>query len=211
MLAFLVFFLVLLVIGVELQGDPGAGGGVLLFKKGKAPQSIEDAALSKTTKTDEEQIDAGAQADEVEREQDQAAQTLEASQDVFTFKYICYTVQIKSKSRLLLDYVSGLVKPGALTALMGSAGAGKTTLLNVLAQRAGAGIVEGEMLVNGRPLPTSFQRQTAYAQQQDIHMATQTVREALQFSALLRQPASVSRADKLAYVEDVRMSRCKPH
>ena len=34
-------------------------------------------------------------------------------------------------------------------------------------------------------------------------MASSTVREALSFSALLRQPASVSREEKLAYVEEV--------
>ena len=34
-------------------------------------------------------------------------------------------------------------------------------------------------------------------------MSTATVREALIFSALLRQPAAVPREDKLAYVEEV--------
>ncbi|CAE6479478.1 unnamed protein product [Rhizoctonia solani] len=37
----------------------------------------------------------------------------------------------------------------------------------------------------------------------DIHMASTTVREALMFSAELRQPTSVSRDEKRAYVEDV--------
>lgn len=59
------------------------------------------------------------------------------------------------------------------------------------------------MLVNGKPLPISFQRSTGYCQQQDIHLETSTVREALIFSALLRQPASVSKEDKLVYVEEV--------
>lgn len=65
------------------------------------------------------------------------------------------------------------------------------------------GIVTGDMLVNGKPLPISFQRQTGYVQQQDTHSATSTVREALVFSALLRQPASVPREEKIAYVEEV--------
>lgn len=80
---------------------------------------------------------------------------------------------------------------------------GKTTLLNVLAQRVNTGVVTGDMLVNGRVLPKSFQRQTGYVQQQDVHLATTTVREALEFSALLRQPASVPKAEKLAYVDSV--------
>jgi ABC-type multidrug transport system ATPase subunit len=49
----------------------------------------------------------------------------------------------------------------------------------------------------------SFQRKTGYVQQQDLHLQTSTVREALNFSALLRQPAATPRKDKLAYVDEV--------
>ena len=65
------------------------------------------------------------------------------------------------------------------------------------------GVVTGEMLVDGRQRDRSFQRKTGYVQQQDLHLSTTTVREALRFSALLRQPASVSRQEKLDYVEEV--------
>lgn len=65
------------------------------------------------------------------------------------------------------------------------------------------GVVSGDMLVNGIPRDQSFQRKTGYVQQQDIHLETSTVREALQFSAMLRQPASISRQEKYAYVEEV--------
>lgn len=37
----------------------------------------------------------------------------------------------------------------------------------------------------------------------DVHEASATVREALEFSALLRQPASVPREEKLAYVDHI--------
>jgi ABC-type multidrug transport system permease subunit/ABC-type multidrug transport system ATPase subunit len=49
----------------------------------------------------------------------------------------------------------------------------------------------------------SFQRKTGYVQQQDLHLQTSTVREALSFSALLRQPAHVPKQEKLDYVEQV--------
>lgn len=40
-------------------------------------------------------------------------------------------------------------------------------------------------------------------QQQDLHLETTTVREALRFSAYLRQPKSISKEEKDAFVEDV--------
>ncbi|KAG9892937.1 putative ABC multidrug transporter, partial [Aureobasidium melanogenum] len=93
--------------------------------------------------------------------------------------------------------------PGTLTALMGVSGAGKTTLLDVLATRVTMGVISGDMFVDGRQRDDSFQRKTGYVQQQDLHLQTSTVREALNFSALLRQPAHISRQDKLAYVDEV--------
>lgn len=39
--------------------------------------------------------------------------------------------------------------------------------------------------------------------QQDLHLATSTVREALEFSALLRQPIEYSHDERLAYVDHV--------
>ena len=86
---------------------------------------------------------------------------------------------------------------------MGASGAGKTTLLDVLASRVTMGVVTGQMLVNGRQRDSGFQRKTGYVQQQDLHLSTSTVREALNFSALLRQPKTTPRKDKLEYVNEV--------
>ena len=65
------------------------------------------------------------------------------------------------------------------------------------------GVISGDMLVDGQPRDASFQRKTGYAQQQDLHLSTSTVREALNFSALLRQPANIHTREKLAYVDEV--------
>ena len=86
---------------------------------------------------------------------------------------------------------------------MGASGAGKTTLLDVLASRVTMGVVTGQMLVNGRQRDSGFQRKTGYVQQQDLHLSTSTVREALNFSALLRQPKTTRRKEKLEYVNEV--------
>ena len=86
---------------------------------------------------------------------------------------------------------------------MGSSGAGKTTLMDVLAARKDEGTITGEVLLNGHPLPVSFQRTTGYCEQLDVHLPTATVREALEFSALLRQPKRYSREQKLDYVDKI--------
>lgn len=58
-------------------------------------------------------------------------------------------------------------------------------------------------MVNGNPTDKSFSHKVGYAQQQDLHLETATVREALEFSAILRQSAEIPRAEKLAYVDEV--------
>lgn len=100
------------------------------------------------------------------------------SRSVFHWSNVCYDIKINGRPRRILDHVDGWVKPGTLTALMGVSGAGKTTLLDCLAdRRAGVGIITGEMLVDGKMRDDSFQRKTGYAQQQDLHLETSTVRE----------------------------------
>ncbi|CEQ38617.1 SPOSA6832_00050, partial [Sporobolomyces salmonicolor] len=118
--------------------------------------------------------------------------------DVAHTKPFTYTVPVPGGERQLLDHVFGYVsqslftvKPGQLTALMGSSGAGKTTLLDVLANRKTIGVIGGDRLLAGR------------VEQMDTHEATATIREAFRFSAYLRQPAHVSKAEKDAYVEQV--------
>jgi ABC-type multidrug transport system ATPase subunit/ABC-type multidrug transport system permease subunit len=122
---------------------------------------------------------------------------------IFTWKNLTYTVKTSSGDRVLLDNVQGWVKPGMLGALMGSSGAGKTTLLDVLAQRKTEGTIRGSIMVDGRPLPVSFQRSAGYCEQLDIHEPLTTVREALEFSALLRQSRHTPRAQKLSYVDTI--------
>ena len=122
---------------------------------------------------------------------------------VFTWKHLSYTVKTPHGDRQLLDNVQGWVKPGMLGALMGSSGAGKTTLLDVLAQRKTEGTIRGSILVDGRELPVSFQRSAGYCEQLDVHEPFATVREALEFSALLRQPRHVPRKEKLQYVDTI--------
>ncbi|KAE8388163.1 ABC-2 type transporter-domain-containing protein [Aspergillus alliaceus] len=125
------------------------------------------------------------------------------NKSIFTWKNLTYSVPTADGDRILLDNVQGYVKPGMLGALMGSSGAGKTTLLDVLAQRKTAGTIHGSVLVDGRPLPISFQRSAGYVEQLDIHEPYATVREALEFSALLRQSRDTPTEEKLRYVDTI--------
>jgi ATP-binding cassette, subfamily G (WHITE), member 2, SNQ2 len=65
------------------------------------------------------------------------------------------------------------------------------------------GVITGDFLVDGRPLPASFQRSSGFAEQQDIHEPHATVREALRFSARLRQPKEVPLKEKYEYCETI--------
>ncbi|KAJ5902715.1 hypothetical protein N7495_003243 [Penicillium taxi] len=125
----------------------------------------------------------------------------ENDEETGNLKDLTYTMKTPTGDRVLLDKVYGWVEPGSLTALMGSSGAGKTTLLDILAQRKTEGTINGSIMVDGRPLPISFQRSSGYCEQLNVHEPFATVREALEFSALLRQPKELSREEKLAYVD----------
>ncbi|GAA5969290.1 hypothetical protein JCM8115_006751 [Rhodotorula mucilaginosa] len=172
--------------------DHGAGAPAI---NGFAKENKERKALNEKLQANKERYRKG----EVEQDLSDLIQTRKP----FTWQDLTYTVPVPGGQRQLLDHVFGYVRPGELTALMGSSGAGKTTLLDVLANRKNVGVIGGDRLIAGRPPGPEFQRGTAYAEQLDTHESTATVREAFRFSAYLRQPAHVSKAEKDAYVEEV--------
>ncbi|CAK0748752.1 hypothetical protein CVIRNUC_001857 [Coccomyxa viridis] len=87
----------------------------------------------------------------------------------------------------ILDSVSGVLRPGRLTLLLGPPGAGKTTLLRTLAgkyQKDTSLKVSGDITYNGEPFANFYpQRTAAYVDQVDLHTAELTVRETLDFGA----------------------------
>ena len=202
-LGFTIFFLITYFVACDMNQGAMQGGERALFPRSKL------AKIRKAKRKAKRDLEAGGE--------DAAVAALTASQsianadiekissgtDIFHWRGVCYDVQVAKETRRILNNVDGWIKPGTLTALMGASGAGKTTLLDVLASRVTMGKIYGHMFVNGHHRDTSFQRSTGYAQQQDLHMTTTTVREALRFAAYLRQPASVSKEEKDAYVESV--------
>lgn len=196
--AFWIFFLFTYLLASEFNSRGGSSADVLVYQRGAKLPAMQDVDGA----NDEEKV-ATRGPSTTEPRDEKSMTAIPAQKDVFSWENVTLDIKIKGEPRRLLDNVSGWVKPGTLTALMGTSGAGKTTLLDALSQRISVGILTGDMLVNGRALDASFQRKTGYVQQQDLHLETTTVREALQFSALLRQPDSVSRREKLDYAEKV--------
>lgn len=75
--------------------------------------------------------------------------------------------------------------------------------MDALSRRISIGVLTGGMFVNGRPLDISLHRKIGYVQQQDLHLEATTVRETLQFAAMLRQPKSVPNSEKFQYVGQI--------
>ncbi|ETI46677.1 hypothetical protein F442_08871 [Phytophthora nicotianae P10297] len=122
------------------------------------------------------------------------------------FKNLRYSVPKPSnpkESIELLKGISGFALPGKMTALMGASGAGKTTLMDVIAHRKTGGTISGQILLNGYEAnELAIRRCTGYCEQMDIHSEASTIREALTFSAFLRQDSSVPDSAKYDSVEE---------
>ncbi|EPB81631.1 hypothetical protein HMPREF1544_11651 [Mucor circinelloides 1006PhL] len=187
-IAFFLLFTVMTAGAMELVGLSKSGTLTKLYLPGKAP---------KPRTAEEEDARRRKQADFNENMDSISTGT------TFSWQNIDYTVPVKGGDLQLLNHVSGVVRPGHLTALMGSSGAGKTTLLDVLARRKTIGKVEGRVYLNNEALMTDFERITGYCEQMDVHQPAVTVREALRFSAYLRQPADVPKEEKDKYVETI--------
>lgn len=113
------------------------------------------------------------------------------------------TKENKKKLQLLCD-ISGALRPGVLTALMGITGAGKTTLLDVLSGRKTSGTVEGEIRIGGYPkVQKTFARISGYCEQTDIHSPQITVEESVIFSAWLRLQPEIDSKSKYEFVQEV--------
>lgn len=205
-IAYIVVFFFVYIFLTETNKGAMQKGEIALYLKGSLKKIKKRTDANKATNDDlennlpNEKVDFD---DAVgEYKDSSSSEKTEEQRDIFHWRNLTYSVKIKSEDRIILNQVDGWVQPGQVTALMGASGAGKTTLLNCLSERVTSGtITDGLRMVNGHDLDSSFQRSIGYVQQQDIHLPTSTVREALAFSAYLRQPRNVSRAEKDAYVD----------
>ncbi|KAH9981076.1 ABC-2 type transporter-domain-containing protein [Lactifluus volemus] len=202
LVVFLLFFWFTQTVVIEIFPQLVWSGGISFFAKetSETKKLNEELKARKEQKAEEERLEKIRAMDGIKRKKDLGDFT---DRRVFTWERVNYHVPVGGGSLQLLNNVYGYVKPGTLTALMGASGAGKTTCLDVLAQRKNIGVVSGDIFVDGRPLDANFARGTAYAEQMDVHEGNATVREAMRFSAYLRQPFHVPKEEKDAYVEDM--------
>ncbi|KAI1291432.1 ABC-2 type transporter [Xylaria venustula] len=191
-IAIIIFFLIMNVVLGELVKYGMGGNQAKVFARPNAERTaLNEALASKRLARQKSKTDNNESALKID------------STSILTWEDLNYDVPVPGGTRRLLNNVFGYCKPGELTALMGASGAGKTTLLDVLAARKNIGVIYGDVLVDGSKPGKEFQRSTSYAEQLDMHDPTQTVREALRFSADLRQPFETPRSEKYSYVEEI--------
>ncbi|EXJ87727.1 hypothetical protein A1O1_04652 [Capronia coronata CBS 617.96] len=203
--AFIVLYVLVTATASELFSFAREGGGALVFKKTRkakmrVKEGVQPADEEKTTAAEP---GSSGSSQTLQNGKDDPVDGIVPSKSIFTWENVQCEVPYHGGTRKLLNGVYGYAKPGLMIALMGASGAGKTTLLNTLSQRLTIGTVSGNMLVDGRPLGIEFQRGTGFCEQRDIHDGTATIREALEFSAILRQDRSIPKQEKLAYVDKI--------
>nr|AIU41651.1 ABC transporter family protein [Hevea brasiliensis] len=124
----------------------------------------------------------------------------------------CCSPNGSKSTRIVLNGVSGIVRPGELVAMLGPSGSGKTTLLTALAGRL-PGKVSGTITYNGLPFSSSVKRKTGFVAQDDVFYPHLTVIETLTFAALLRLPKMLTREEKIEQAEmvivELGLTRCR--
>eukprot|EP01048_Picozoa_sp_COSAG05_P016901 COSAG05_NODE_2237_length_3355_cov_2.365172_1_plen_1019_part_10 len=115
------------------------------------------------------------------------------------FTDLALTLKPPLPNKKILRGVTGVLKSGRLTAIMGPSGAGKTSFLNAVSGKAGAyGKLSGQLLINGVKEPhgiQSYRKAVGFVPQEDIMLRTMTPKEILTFYARLRLPPGTAQSE----------------
>ena len=118
---------------------------------------------------------------------------------------VSYSVMVKKEPLKILDGITGIFKAGRMTALMGPSGSGKTTLLDVCSGRKNSGRVTGTVAFAGNKSvrKSVLKDLCGYVEQFDTLVGELTVKDMLMYTAELRLATNMSKAEKLARVEQI--------
>ncbi|ONK55955.1 uncharacterized protein A4U43_C10F2660 [Asparagus officinalis] len=117
-----------------------------------------------------------------------------------TLKFEEATYKVGQKT--ILRGITGMAGPGEMLAMLGPSGSGKTTLLTALSGRL-SGKLSGRITYNGQNFNRAVKRRMGFVAQDDVLYPHLTVTETLVFTALLRLPRTLSRAEKVLQVQQV--------
>ncbi|XP_009586692.1 ABC transporter G family member 21-like [Nicotiana tomentosiformis] len=124
----------------------------------------------------------------------------------------CFSSTQQKQTRMLLQGVTGIVKPGEILAMLGPSGCGKTTLLTALSGRL-PGKFSGTITYNGQQFSSSMKRKIGFVTQDDVLYPHLTVLETLTYAALLRLPNKLTNQEKIEQAElvimELGLTRCK--
>lgn len=84
---------------------------------------------------------------------------------------------------------------------MGPSGCGKTTLLDCLSGQKH--IDSGYILLNREPLSKKWRRKICYVLQEEVFFSGLTLRETIEYTALLRLPEKMPYVDKMSLVDRI--------
>jgi ABC-type multidrug transport system permease subunit len=109
LLAMLVFFFALHLLGTEYISGERSKGEVLVFTR---------EALKKRSKRMMKDVESSVITTAPCSNSHEFKKEVNANTSVFHWQDVCYDIQIKGEPRRILDHVDGWIKPGTLTALM---------------------------------------------------------------------------------------------
>jgi len=148
--------------------------------------------------------------DHYQEEQVRKDSTIERKNDEPGNQYLHFShlnvdlVERNKRKKTILNDISGCAYGGQILGIMGPSGGGKTTLLNVLA----GGVSDRKLrqtdgyvrVVNGAGNNGAF---VAHVPQDDVLYETLTVRESVEYSALLRLPKATKEEEKQQQVDSI--------
>ena len=115
------------------------------------------------------------------------------------FKRISGQTSGKPPVRTLLNDFNGCVRPGEMLLVLGRPGSGCSTFLKVIGnQRFGFQDISGDVTYGGTDAKTmmkNFRGEVLYNPEDDLHYATLTVRNTLEFALKTRTPGKASRQE----------------